>query len=121
MPGPRGTPARCSTSLAPWAVSGSSRAPFPKAPSATTSVGWPLLGRYGEADDYFAKAAASNARAGAKFFAARTELPGAGCSLSVMPLVTGKEARRLLTQAHTAAAAHGYRWCSDVLRRLFKP
>ena len=40
-----------------------------------------VLGRYGEADTYFAHAAAVNLRAGAKFFAARTDLSaGAGCS-----------------------------------------
>ena len=33
-----------------------------------------VLGRYGEADSYFAHAAAVNDRAGAKFFAARTDL-----------------------------------------------
>ena len=66
-----------------------------------------VLGRYDEADEYFAQAAAFNDRGGAKFFAARTNLSW------------GEDARRAQRsgrqegsgpshQGQTAAAAHGY-------------
>ena len=67
-----------------------------------------VLGRYDEADAYFAQAAAFNDRADAKFFAARTNL-----SWGTMLAERNAPGRRRtgsgpLTKAHTAAAAHGY-------------
>ena len=67
-----------------------------------------VLGHFDEADNYFAQAAAMNDRMGAKFFAARTDLLwGKMLVERQAPGDTGK-ARKLLTRAHTAAAAHGY-------------
>jgi class 3 adenylate cyclase/tetratricopeptide (TPR) repeat protein len=67
-----------------------------------------VLGRYGEADSYFAHAAAVNDRAGAKFFAARTDLRW-GQMLSTRGAPGDAEtARDLLTKARATAAEHGY-------------
>ncbi len=67
-----------------------------------------VLGRYGEADSYFAHAAAVNDRAGAKFFAARTDLRW-GLMLAKRDAPGDAEtARDLLTKAHATAAEHGY-------------
>jgi class 3 adenylate cyclase/tetratricopeptide (TPR) repeat protein len=67
-----------------------------------------VLGRYDEADNYFAYAAAVNDRAGAKFFAARTDLRW-GQMLSKRDAPGDAEAaRELLTKAHAIAAEHGY-------------
>jgi class 3 adenylate cyclase len=67
-----------------------------------------VLSRYDEADNYFAYAAAVNDRAGAKFFAARTDLRW-GQMLSKRNAPGDAEAARvLLTKAHAIAAEHGY-------------
>jgi len=67
-----------------------------------------VLGRYDDADSYFAHAAAVNDRAGAKFFAARTYL-GWGQMLSKRNAPGDAEtARDLLDKAHATAAEHGY-------------
>jgi hypothetical protein len=95
--------------LAPWADQWSSRGSTSQGPISHYLGGLAtVLGRYGEADTYFAQAASSSARAGAKFFAVRTDLSwGRMLAARDAPGDT-KEARRLLTQAHTAAVAHGY-------------
>ncbi len=67
-----------------------------------------VLGRYDEADAYFAHAAAFNDRADAKFFAARTNLSWAKMLAERQAPGDNERARDLLTKAHTAAAAHGY-------------
>ena len=67
-----------------------------------------VLGRYDEADAYFAKSAALNDRMGAKFYAASTDLSwGKMLAERKAPGDTDK-ARKLLTEAHSAAATHGY-------------
>ena len=67
-----------------------------------------VLGRYDEADAYFAQARASSDRAGAKFFAARTDLMW-GRMLAERHAVTDiNKARKLLNKAHSAAKACGY-------------
>jgi DNA-binding SARP family transcriptional activator/tetratricopeptide (TPR) repeat protein len=67
-----------------------------------------VLGRYDEADAYFAQAAASSGRAAAKFFAARTDLSwGRMCADRQAPGDIEK-ARDLLTKAHTVASTLGY-------------
>jgi tetratricopeptide (TPR) repeat protein len=67
-----------------------------------------ILGRYDEADAYFAYSAESSLRAGAKFFAARTDLSwGRMLSERRVPSETEK-ARELLTRAHAVAVANGY-------------
>jgi hypothetical protein len=95
--------------LAPWADQWSSTSINSQGPISHYLGGLAtVLGRHGEANTYFALAAASSARAGAKFFAARTDLSwGRMLAARDAPGDT-KEARRLLTQAHTAAVAHGY-------------
>ena len=67
-----------------------------------------VLGRYDEADAYFAHAAAFNDRPDAKFFAARTNLSWGTMLAERNAPGDNERARDLLTKAHTAAAAHGY-------------
>ena len=67
-----------------------------------------VLGRYDEADAYFAHAAAFNDRANAKFFAARTNLSWGKMLAERDAPGDTERARDLLTKAHAAAAAHGY-------------
>jgi class 3 adenylate cyclase/tetratricopeptide (TPR) repeat protein len=67
-----------------------------------------VLGRYDEADVYFARAAASSERANAKFFAARTNLSWGRMLAERNAPGDIEKARDLLTQAHAAAAANGY-------------
>jgi class 3 adenylate cyclase/tetratricopeptide (TPR) repeat protein len=96
--------------LAPWANqlsatgSASAEGPVSHYLGGLTSV----LGRYDEADGYFARAAAMSERIGAAFFAART-------ALSWGKMLTERrcpgdidKARNLLAQAQAAAFAHGY-------------
>ncbi len=67
-----------------------------------------VLGRYEEADSYFARAAAFNSRAQAKFFAAQTDLLW-GRMLAERGAPSDTETpRHLLTRANTAARVHGY-------------
>jgi tetratricopeptide (TPR) repeat protein len=67
-----------------------------------------VLGRYDEADTYFANAAQFNHRAGAKFFAGNTDLAW-GKMLAERDAPGDRErARRLLAAAHAVALAHGY-------------
>ena len=74
-----------------------------------------VLGRYREADSYFAQAAAVSGRVGAKFFAARTDL----CWGQMLSKRGGpgdaESARELLTRARLTSAAHGY---GNVERRV---
>jgi DNA-binding SARP family transcriptional activator len=67
-----------------------------------------VLGRYDEADAYFARAAAFNDRANAKFFAARTNLSWAKMLTERRAQGDIEKARDLLINARTAAAAYGY-------------
>ena len=67
-----------------------------------------VLGRYDEADAYYARAAALSNRMGAKFYAASTDLSwGKLLAERQAPGDTDK-AQELLTKAHSAAATHGY-------------
>jgi class 3 adenylate cyclase/tetratricopeptide (TPR) repeat protein len=96
--------------LAPWAGEWSATGgPTVEGPVSHTLGGLAtLLGRYDEADAYFAHSAASSERAQAKFFAARTHLLwGRMLAERAHPGDTEK-ARELLTMAHTAAVANGY-------------
>ena len=81
-----------------------------------------VLGRYDQADAYFAHAAQFNHRAGAKFFTANTDLAW-GKMLTERDAPGDRErARDLLTAAHAAAVAHGYagieRAAADALEHL---
>jgi len=67
-----------------------------------------LLGRYDEANVYFAKSAASSERANAKFFAARTNLQWGRMLAERSGSGDNETARDLLTRAHTAAGTNGY-------------
>ena len=67
-----------------------------------------LLGRYDEAEQYFAQSAIMSERMGAKFFAARTDLQW-GRMLAERDAPGNRDtARRRLMHAHTVADAHGY-------------
>ena len=66
-----------------------------------------LLGRYDEANAYFAKSAASSERANAKFFAARTNLQWGRMLAERSGSGDNETARDLLTRAHTAAGTNG--------------
>jgi len=67
-----------------------------------------VLGNDEQADAYFADAAAFNERAGAKFFAARTNLSwGTMLAERDTPRDT-QRARELLTAAQSLATNHGY-------------
>jgi class 3 adenylate cyclase/tetratricopeptide (TPR) repeat protein len=95
--------------LAPWADQWSSTSIGSEGPISHYLGGLAaILGRYGEAETYFAQAAASSAKADAKFFAARTDLSWGRMLAERKGPGDTEEARRLLTQAHTAAVAHGY-------------
>ncbi len=67
-----------------------------------------VLGRYDEAGAYFAQSATFNDRVGAKFFAARTALSWGRMLAERRASSDGERARELLSEAQTAAAAHGY-------------
>jgi hypothetical protein len=67
-----------------------------------------VLGRYDEADAYFAKSAAVNERIGAKFFAARTDLKWGELLVERQAPGDTEKARQLLAMAHRSAATHGY-------------
>jgi class 3 adenylate cyclase/tetratricopeptide (TPR) repeat protein len=67
-----------------------------------------VLGRYDEADAYFAHSAASSARAHAKFFAAQTDLLWGKMHAERRAPGDVERARDLLTEAQTVAADSGY-------------
>lgn len=67
-----------------------------------------VLGRFDEADSYFAQAATMSARAGAKFFAARTDFLWGTMLMKRHGSGDAEKARQLLARAHRAAKAHGY-------------
>ena len=68
-----------------------------------------VLGRYDDADAYFAQSASFSERVGAKFFGARTDLLWAWM-LSTRGLPGDLDrARMVLARAKAVAAAHGYR------------
>jgi hypothetical protein len=95
--------------LAPWADQWSTTSVTSEGPISHYVGGLAtVLGRYGEADTYFALAADASARAGAKFFGARTDLSWGRMLAARNGPGDTEEARRLLTQAHRVAVAHGY-------------
>ena len=67
-----------------------------------------VLGRYDEADAYFAQSAAMCDRIGTKFFAARTDLLWGRMLAERRAPGDTEKARELLTKAHSVAAANGY-------------
>jgi hypothetical protein len=67
-----------------------------------------VLGRYDEADAYFAHSAASSARAHAKFFSAQTDLLWGKMLAERRAPGDLEKARDLLTKARTVAADNGY-------------
>ena len=96
--------------LAPWADEWSATGgPTVEGPVSHTLGGLAtLLGRYDEADAYFAHSAASSERANAKFFAARTNLLWGRMFAERVGPGDIEKAQDLLTKAHTAAVANGY-------------
>ncbi len=96
--------------LAPWsdqlpATGGSALGPVSHYLGGLATV----LRHYDQADTYFAQAAEFNERTGAKFFDARTNLLWGTMLAERSRPGDAERARALLTKAHTAAAAHGYR------------
>jgi class 3 adenylate cyclase len=67
-----------------------------------------VLGRFDEADAYFAQAASMSTRARAKFFGARTDLLWGRMLVARGNPDDAARARALLTQARTVAVANGY-------------
>ena len=67
-----------------------------------------VLGRYDEADAYFAYADALNERAGATYFTAHNNLAWAKMLAERNDPGDTERARALVTTAHAVAAAHGY-------------
>ena len=67
-----------------------------------------VLGRFDDANRYFAQAAAMNERMDAKFFAARTDLLWGKMFVERQAPGDPERAQDLLTRAQIAAAAHGY-------------
>ena len=66
------------------------------------------MGRYDEANAYFAQCSAFCGRAGAKFYASRTDLSWGRMLAERQAPELIEKARDLLTKGHTAAAAYGY-------------
>jgi tetratricopeptide (TPR) repeat protein len=81
-----------------------------------------VLGCYDEADAYFTQAAAFNARANAKFFAARTNLSWGKMLAERNAQGDAERARELLVKARALSAADGYanveRRAAAALRQL---
>ena len=67
-----------------------------------------VLGRYDEADAYFAQSAASSERADAKYFSARTSLLWGRMLAERVGPGDIQRARDLLSKAHASAATNGY-------------
>ncbi len=67
-----------------------------------------VLGRFDEADAYFAKAATVNDRMAARFFAARTDLKWGELLVERRAPGDTEKARQLLSMAHSLAATQGY-------------
>ena len=109
MPGPEVSPAALFDRLAPWADQVPTTGIVADDPVSHYLGGLAtVLGRYDEADAYFAHAAEFNDRADAKFFAARTNLSWGKMLAERNAPGDAERARDLLTKAHAAAAAHGY-------------
>jgi tetratricopeptide (TPR) repeat protein len=110
--------------MAPWAdqlctsCGGSAEGPMSQFLGGLASV----LGRYDNADAYFAQAAAFNDRVGAKFFGARTYLWWGRMLADRGESGDIEKARDLLERAHAVAVAQGYakveQRASEVLSRL---
>jgi class 3 adenylate cyclase len=96
--------------LAPWADQWSTTSgPTVEGPVSLFLGGLAtVLGRYDEADAYFAQSAASSERADAKYFSARTNLLWGVMLADRRGPGDIRKARDLLTKAHTSAAANGY-------------
>ncbi|MDP9333209.1 MAG: AAA family ATPase [Actinomycetota bacterium] len=95
--------------LAPYADQWSTTGPTSEGPVSHYLGGLAtVLGRYDEADMYLERAAASNERVGAKFFAARTDLWWGRMLAERNAPGDIEKARDLLSRARAASAAHGY-------------
>ena len=95
--------------LSPWANQVSSSGMTAEGPVSHYLGGLAaVLGRYDEADTYFAHSAAFSDRVGAKFFAARTDLSWGRMLAEHSAAGNTEKAREFLTEAHTAAMANGY-------------
>ena len=68
------------------------------------------LGRYDEANEYFARSAAQSERIGAAFFASRTNLEWGKMLAERRAPGDAERARELLSKTQDAAAVHGYQY-----------
>ena len=101
--------------LAPWsaqlpATGGSALGPVSHYLGGLAAV----LGRYDQAETYFAQASELSDRMGAKFFAARTDLLWGKMLAERKGPGDSERAQALVFKAHAAAVTHGYR---NVARR----
>jgi len=122
--GDRRTAGHLSALLAPWSDQlstnggGSTNGPVSHFLGGLATV----LGRYDEADSYFARATAFNRRMQARFFTAQTDLLWGRMLTQRGAPGDSQQARALLTDAHASAQAHGYgsieRRSAAVLRDL---
>ena len=95
--------------LSPWADEWSTSGPTAEGPVSYSLGGLAtVLGRYDDADAYFAHSAASSARANAKFFAARTDLLWGKMLVERRAPGDVQKAQHLLTKARVVAAANRY-------------
>ncbi|MGB7050015.1 MAG: AAA family ATPase [Acidimicrobiales bacterium] len=95
--------------LAPWADQWSTTGATAEGPVSNHLGGLAtILGRYGEADSYFANSAKSSERVGARFFAARTHLLWGEMLMERSGHGDREKARDLLSNAQGIAAANGY-------------
>jgi class 3 adenylate cyclase len=97
--------------LAPWAEQSVAYGSVMASGLVSHSLGGlaTVLGQYNEADSYFAKSSATSARMKAKFFAASTDLFWGSMLGERHAEGDTERARDLLTKAHMAATANGYR------------
>jgi tetratricopeptide (TPR) repeat protein len=95
--------------LAPWADQLSSTPASAEGPVSHYLGGLAtVLGRFDQADAYYARAAAMNERMTARFFAARTDLSWGRLLMERRAPGDVPKARALLQKAHSVASAHGY-------------
>jgi class 3 adenylate cyclase/tetratricopeptide (TPR) repeat protein len=95
--------------LAPWAEQLAGTGASNSGPVCTYLGGLAtVLGRYDDADKYFAQSASMSDRMAAKFFLARTNLWWGKMLAERQGVGDTERARELLTEAHRAGAANGY-------------
>ncbi len=97
--------------LAPWAEQSVASGSVTASGLVSHSLGGlaAVQERYNEADFYFSQSSASGARMKATFYVAMTDLLWGSMLAERQAEGDTEKARDLLTKAHNAAGAHGYR------------